>query len=288
MKGMKRLFGLKIKPTYDMKKLILLLFIPLVFTCSSNNFLENNENIVFINDEQNVIYFKDSNNYLNHINDYDSGCLYFSSTLDKGDIDLSCYNDGVFLTDEMICKIVANESSLLVEECLWCGENEKEKLIYKYSKVSDDILILEVTTEILGGSPIEIDSITYRRTNKSIESFKSKLCEEDLKEFKKNISSIDSANDDELTSSSSNSKVKSKKITFNQAEAFMLERCERINQTLMKKKSVSFDGTKIYMFLSVDENGYVCISSISENALELLGADCGTSDRKIQEWNAVN
>ena len=56
----------------------------------------------------------------------------------------------------------------------------------------------------------------------------------------------------------------------------------------MEKKSVSFDGTKIYMFLSVAENGYLCISSISENALELLGADCGTYDRKIQEWNAVN
>ena len=42
------------------------------------------------------------------------------------------------------------------------------------------------------------------------------------------------------------------------------------------------------MFLSVAEDGYVCISSISENALELLGADCGTSGRKIQEWNAVN
>ena len=50
----------------------------------------------------------------------------------------------------------------------------------------------------------------------------------------------------------------------------MLERCEKINQTLMKKKSVFFDGTKIYMFLSVAEDGYVCISSISENALELL------------------
>ena len=97
-----------------------------------------------------------------------------------------------------------------------------------------------------------------------------------------------SANDDELTSSSSNSKVKSKKITFNQAEAFMLERCEKTNQTLMKKKSVSFDGTKIYMFLSVAENGYVCISSISENVLEFLASDCGPSDRKIQEWNAVN
>ena len=56
----------------------------------------------------------------------------------------------------------------------------------------------------------------------------------------------------------------------------------------MKKKSISYNGTEIYMFLSVAENGYVGISSISEIALELLAADCGPSDRKIQEWNAVN
>jgi hypothetical protein len=94
--------------------------------------------------------------------------------------------------------------------------------------------------------------------------------------------------DDELSSSSDNSKIKSKKITFNQAEAFMEERCKKINQTLMKKKSVSFDGTEIYMFLSVAENGYVCISSISENVLDILAVDCGTSDRKIREWNELN
>jgi hypothetical protein len=80
----------------------------------------------------------------------------------------------------------------------------------------------------------------------------------------------------------------STEVTFDEAEAFMQSRCEKTNQTLMKKKSVDFEGTKIYMFLSVAENGYVCISSISENALKLLGADCGPSNRKIQEWNAVN
>ena len=87
---------------------------------------------------------------------------------------------------------------------------------------------------------------------------------------------------------SDNSKIKSKKITFNQAEAFMQERYKKINQTLMKKKSVSFDGTEIYMFLSEAENGYVCISSISENVLDILAVDCGTSDRKIREWNELN
>ena len=99
-----------------------------------------------------------------------------------------------------------------------------------------------------------------------------------------------SANDDELTSSSSNSKVKSKKITFNQAEAFMLERCEKINQTLMKKKSVSFDGTKIYMFLSVAENGYVCISSISRNKFSIYKSrhNCIISIHKSIHFIEIN
>lgn len=78
------------------------------------------------------------------------------------------------------------------------------------------------------------------------------------------------------------------KVTFSEAEAFMQNRCNSTNQTLMKKKSVNFNGTKLYMFLSVAENGYVCISSVSENALEVLAADCGPSEIKIEEWNAVN
>lgn len=93
-------------------------------------------------------------------------------------------------------------------------------------------------------------------------------------------------------SSSSNSGSESHsnitKVTFSEAEAFMQNRCNATNQTLMKKKSVNFNGTKLFMFLSVAENGYVCISSVSENALEVLAADCGPSEIKIEEWNAVN
>ena len=89
-------------------------------------------------------------------------------------------------------------------------------------------------------------------------------------------------------SKKNNTSPTSSKVTFSEAESFMQSRCNAVNQTLMKKKSVNFNGTKLYMFLSVAENGDACISSISENALEILAADCGPVEVKIEEWNAVN
>jgi hypothetical protein len=77
-------------------------------------------------------------------------------------------------------------------------------------------------------------------------------------------------------------------ITYAQAEAFMRKRCREVRQTLMRSKTVYFKGTKLYMFLTVAKNGYVCISSISENALEVLASDCGSSEIKIEQWNALN
>tara|TARA_Y100000385_G_scaffold235325_1_gene249045 strand:- start:956 stop:1420 length:465 start_codon:yes stop_codon:yes gene_type:complete len=101
---------------------------------------------------------------------------------------------------------------------------------------------------------------------------------------------IANAGNDKNSNSNSGVESESKitKVTFSEAEAFMQNRCNSINQTLMKKKSVNFNGTKLYMFLSVAENGYVCITSVSENALEVLAADCGPSEKKLREWNAVN
>tara|TARA_B100001564_G_scaffold130828_1_gene109501 strand:+ start:68146 stop:68952 length:807 start_codon:yes stop_codon:yes gene_type:complete len=77
------------------------------------------------------------------------------------------------------------------------------------------------------------------------------------------------------------------KITFKQAEAFMQKRCSDVNQTLMKKKIKDFDGKTLYMFLSVAENGYVCISTITDFKLEVLATDCGRSELKIRQWNAL-
>ncbi|TKS56283.1 hypothetical protein FCN74_07335 [Mesohalobacter halotolerans] len=76
-------------------------------------------------------------------------------------------------------------------------------------------------------------------------------------------------------------------VTFNEAEIFMQKRCNDINQTLMRKHVTNFNGTKMYMFLSVARDGNVCISSISENKLEVIAADCGPSEIKIQQWNAL-
>ena len=103
------------------------------------------------------------------------------------------------------------------------------------------------------------------------------------------IRKVENRNSNSSSSSSgNNSNSTSAKVTSYEAEAFMQDRCKTINQTLLKKKTVNFDGTKLFMFMSVAENGYVCISTVSENALEILAVGCGPSERKIQEWNAVD
>lgn len=75
------------------------------------------------------------------------------------------------------------------------------------------------------------------------------------------------------------------KVTLSQAQAFMQNRCDNIGQTLMRTKTIDFDGTTLYAFMSVAENGMVCISTISEHKLEVLVADCGEAQMKINQWN---
>lgn len=76
-------------------------------------------------------------------------------------------------------------------------------------------------------------------------------------------------------------------VSFAEAEAFMQNRCVAINQTLVRKMRTRFDGTTVYLFMSVAEDGTVCVSSISEYALEVLAADCGSLERKLEEWNNI-
>ena len=78
-------------------------------------------------------------------------------------------------------------------------------------------------------------------------------------------------------------------VTFSEAEAFMQNRCIATNQTLIEKKYVNFDGSKFFLFLSVAENGYVCVSSVSAiPPLEVYAVDCGPLEKKLGQWNAVN
>ena len=77
------------------------------------------------------------------------------------------------------------------------------------------------------------------------------------------------------------------KVSFSQAETFMKDRCKKINQTLMKGKESEMNGIKIYAFMSVAQNGMLCISIISENKLELISSDCGNTQRKINEFKRL-
>ena len=76
-------------------------------------------------------------------------------------------------------------------------------------------------------------------------------------------------------------------VSFAEAEAFMQNRCDAVNQTLVRKMRTRFDGTTVYLFMSVAEDGTVCVSSVSEYALEVLAADCGSLERKLEEWNNI-
>lgn len=82
--------------------------------------------------------------------------------------------------------------------------------------------------------------------------------------------------------------VKKGKVTFSEAQEFMQNRCANIGQTLMKGKTVNYNGIQLYMFMSVAENGDACISSVTENALEVFATDCGTAEMKVSEWNALH
>ena len=79
----------------------------------------------------------------------------------------------------------------------------------------------------------------------------------------------------------------SENYTSYEAEQFMKKTCDNTNQTLMKKKTVYLDGTKIYMFMSVAENGMTCISTVSEIRLEVMSADCDETQIKINQRNAI-
>jgi len=78
-----------------------------------------------------------------------------------------------------------------------------------------------------------------------------------------------------------------KRVTKAEADEFMRNRMYQINQTLMKTKEADYNGTTLYLYMSVAENGMTCISTVSELALEVLAADCGETYRKIDEWNAI-
>ncbi len=77
------------------------------------------------------------------------------------------------------------------------------------------------------------------------------------------------------------------RFSSSQAEQFMQNLCLDLNQTLMRKKTIYVDDRKVYMFMSVAENGMTCVSTVSEIKLEVMSSDCGDTQTKINQWNAI-
>lgn len=77
------------------------------------------------------------------------------------------------------------------------------------------------------------------------------------------------------------------RISLYSAELFMTRRCERINQTLIKKGTVKLeDGSTFYVFLSM-YGEYLCISVVSDRKLDVLAADCGPQERIAAQWTRI-
>ena len=147
-----------------MKKLLLLLLVIFITSCS-NTFLSKHDNIGFENDERTTyIFFHNSDKYMTYIdNETDSWCFYIYE--DKTSKEISCFDE-----QETVCKIIKNESNLFKEECQDCDGNERYISTYEYS-VSDDILTEKISTDYLDGSEIEEETLLYRRTTRTLESF---------------------------------------------------------------------------------------------------------------------
>ena len=64
----------------------------------------------------------------------------------------------------------------------------------------------------------------------------------------------------------------------------MEERLRNVNQTMADSPFYSdFYGSRVYFFLSKDSRGYLCISTVSSQRLELLSTSCG-GPQKLREW----
>ena len=75
---------------------------------------------------------------------------------------------------------------------------------------------------------------------------------------------------------------------FSTAMSLIQNNCRGSNQELVKYMAVKTDDKLIFMFMSVAENGMVCISGVSEiKPDEILSADCGNADVKMAEWDAL-
>jgi hypothetical protein len=84
------------------------------------------------------------------------------------------------------------------------------------------------------------------------------------------------------------SKEEKTKKAFYTALNLMKKHCRGSNQELSKYMATKVNDVVVFLFMSVGENGRVCISGISEiKPDEIMSNNCGDVNRKMAEWEAI-
>jgi len=140
----------------------------------------------------------------------------------------------------------------------------------------DDLILL---SDSFGtGVPGEFDH--YRIVNARVEEIRKKY-DVGFKECYKKFGDLDIVN-----SACTDEEVRIR--AFSKAMRLVKNNCRGSNQELVKYMAVKSDDKLIFMFMSVAENGMVCISGVSEiNPDEILSTDCGEANVKMAEWEAL-
>lgn len=128
----------------------------------------------------------------------------------------------------------------------------------------------------------EAQILYYREVLSRVDSIRSKY----PTNFKEEC--VDKFGENEILGAACTEKEIKQKL-LNEAISFMQNRCNQINQQLVKYQVTKTDNGLIFLFMSVAPNGDACISRISENnPIEIISSDCGSAEEKSADWDAVS
>jgi hypothetical protein len=158
-----------------MKKLLFLFTALLFISCSSDEneestqtFLEKYDGVGFINNDDEMVYFFNSDIYNTYVNisiDCINKCEYYK---DIGSDELTCLNYDILQSTDNIqyCRIIKNDPSKLIDECIYCSEDDilETKYTYEY-KVSNEVLTVTMQTENMNGTPVSEKIMLYTQVS---------------------------------------------------------------------------------------------------------------------------
>ncbi len=104
---------------------------------------------------------------------------------------------------------------------------------------------------------------------------------------KKNTSTDDSTTYEDTSSSDEESTDASSKVSFADADAFMQARLKELGHAFIDRREKIIEGETYYLFLSVPQNGYLCVSTMSEYELKVIASDCNLYDIKMAQWREL-